>query len=203
MGCACLRPLRLVAQVLSLTVERAEEDVETVALGRDKGHLLIGVSEVGRDQGARVGSTTAGGPRTGGTSTGVGSGGDGTGEQTVKVGAGAVAAVAGPPRCGHAKPREQRLGVALGGLGRRRGLLRGREAEDLCLELLDGELEVGDAGGGQALVGARDKVVNLGLVLLEPRVDLVLVYAPGALCLGEDEVEEEEEAEVAVEGDPF
>lgn len=51
-------------------------------------------------------------------------------------------------------------------------------------------------------MGARDKVVNLGLVLLEPRVDLVLVYAPGALGLGKDEVEEKEEAEVAVEGDP-
>ena len=154
------------------------------------------------NQGARVGNVAAGSPRASRTCTRVSSGRNSTGKQTVKVGAGAIVGIASPSRCGDAKPREQRLCVALRGLWRRRGLLRGREAEDLCLELLDGELEVGDAGGGQAFVGARDKVVNLGLVLLEPRVDLVLVYAPGALGLGKDEVEEKEEAEVAVEGDP-
>lgn len=135
------------------------------------------------DEGARVGNVAASSPRTSRTCTRVGSSRDSTGKQTVKVGAGAVVGIASPSRCGDAKPREQRLCVALGGLWRRRGLLRGRKAKDLCLELLDGELEVGDSGGGQTFVGARDKVVNLGLVLLEPRVDLVLVYAPGALCL--------------------
>ena len=47
-------------------------------------------------------------------------------------------------------------------------------------------------------MGARDKLVDLGFVLFEVGVDMFLVHDAGALGLGEDEVEEEEESDVGV-----
>lgn len=51
-------------------------------------------------------------------------------------------------------------------------------------------------------MGAGDELVDVGLVVLEEGVDALLVDDAGALGLGEDEVEEEEETDVAIEGDP-
>lgn len=63
-------------------------------------------------------------------------------------------------------------------------------------------LDVGDAGGAEALVGRGDEVLDGGFVVLEPGVDVGLVDDARALGLGEDEVEEEEQADVGVKGDP-
>lgn len=111
---------------------------------------------------------------------------DGAGEEVIKVGA----RVAGrcPPRSGDAKPGEERLGVRLrsgSGSGRRGGFgLAWGQAEDVCLDQLDGALEVGDTGGLEAVVGFGDKLFDLGLVVLEKRVDVCLVNDTGALGLG-------------------
>lgn len=51
-------------------------------------------------------------------------------------------------------------------------------------------------------MGVGDEVLDLALVLGEERVDVGLVEEAGALGLGEDEVEEEDEADVGVERDP-
>lgn len=51
-------------------------------------------------------------------------------------------------------------------------------------------------------MGGGDEVLDVGLVAGEVGVDVGLVDEAGALGLGEDEVEEEAEAEVGVEGDP-
>lgn len=51
-------------------------------------------------------------------------------------------------------------------------------------------------------MGRGDEVFYLLLVGVQPGLDVGLVDEAGALGLGEDEVEEEEEAEVGVEGDP-
>jgi hypothetical protein len=89
-----------------------------------------------------------------------------------------------------------------GGGGGGGGLWGGRHAQDVGLEQLDGAVEVGDACAAQALVGRGDELFDGGLVLLEARVDVFFVDEAGALGLGEDEVEQEEEADVGVEGDP-
>lgn len=47
-----------------------------------------------------------------------------------------------------------------------------------------------------------DESLYLGLMLREEGVDVGLVEEAGALSLGQDEVGEDEEAEVGVEGDP-
>jgi len=51
-------------------------------------------------------------------------------------------------------------------------------------------------------VGRGDEVLDGLLVVVEVGLEVGLVEDAGALGLGEDEVEVEEEAEVAVEGDP-
>jgi hypothetical protein len=51
-------------------------------------------------------------------------------------------------------------------------------------------------------MGAADELLDLALVVLQERVDVVLVEEAGALRLRENEVGEEEEADPAVEGDP-
>lgn len=71
------------------------------------------------------------------------------------------------------------------------------------LDVFDGLLEVGEPGLLEALVGRGDEVLDLALVGLEPGVDVGLVDDARALGLGQDEVEEEEEAGEGVEGDPF
>lgn len=47
-----------------------------------------------------------------------------------------------------------------------------------------------------------DEVLDCAFVVLEPGVDVGCVEDAGALGLREDEVEEEEEADVGVEGNP-
>ena len=47
-----------------------------------------------------------------------------------------------------------------------------------------------------------DKVLYLLLVVVQPGLDVGLVDDAGALGLWQDEVEEEEETEVGVEGNP-
>jgi len=56
---------------------------------------------------------------------------------------------------------------------------------------IDGALEVGDAGGAETLVRRGDELLDFAFVLFEPGVQVGLVQDPGALGLGEDEVEEE------------
>ena len=51
-------------------------------------------------------------------------------------------------------------------------------------------------------MGAGDEVVDLRLVVLEEGVDVVLVDDPRALRLRQDEVEQEAQADVAVERNP-
>lgn len=92
--------------------------------------------------------------------------------------------------------------VGLGGRGRGSRLFFG-EPKNLSLEQGDSLLEVGEAGVLEALVGAGDEVFDFGLVFLEVGVDVGLVDDAGALGLGEDEVQEEDEADVCVEGDPI
>ena len=70
------------------------------------------------------------------------------------------------------------------------------------LDVVDGGAQVGEPRGAQAVVGRCDEVLYVRLVLLEVRVDVGLVDEAGALGLWEDEVEEEAEADVGVEGDP-
>lgn len=72
----------------------------------------------------------------------------------------------------------------------------------MLLDEFDCALEVGDSGCFGAVVGAGDEVVDRELVVVEEGVDVHLVEDAGALCLGEDEIEEEAEAEPGVEWDP-
>lgn len=97
------------------------------------------------------------------------------------------------------------MGIALsssslrdGGLG-----LRWRQAQDFRLDGLYGSLEVGKAGGLEALVGRGDEVIDLRLVLLEEGVNLLFVDYARALGLREDEIEEEEESQVAIKRNPI
>lgn len=83
------------------------------------------------------------------------------------------------------------------------GSVGGRgEAEDVGFEVFNRLLEVGDTCCFETVVGRGDQFLDGGFVFFQSRVDVFLVDVPGALGLGEDEVEEEEEAEVGVEGDP-
>ena len=75
-------------------------------------------------------------------------------------------------------------------------------AEEHRLYVVDGVAEAREAGGAEALVGGGDEVLDARLVGLEVGVHARLVEDAGALGLGEDEVEEEGEADVGVEGDP-
>ncbi len=52
------------------------------------------------------------------------------------------------------------------------------------------------------VVGVRDEIVDVAFVLGEKGVDVGLVEDTGALCLWEDEVGEESEADVSVEWEP-
>lgn len=93
------------------------------------------------------------------------------------------------------------MGRLRGGSGG--GSVGGRgEAEDVGFEVFNRLLEVGDTCCFETVVGRGDEFLDGGFVFFESRVDVFLVDVPGALGLGEDEVEEEEEAEVGVEGDP-
>lgn len=115
--------------------------------------------------------------------------------------------VGSPPGGRHAEPGEQGLRVALGGGSSSRLFLAlhlggGREAEHAGAEELDGVLEVGHAGGFKAVVSASDELLDGGFVLLEVGVEVGLVEVTGALGLGQDEVQQEAETQVRVEGDP-
>lgn len=67
---------------------------------------------------------------------------------------------------------------------------------------LDGLLQVVYSRGFGAVVGRGDEVVDCEFVGLEEGVDVLSVEDFGALGLGEDEVEEEDEADPGVERDP-
>lgn len=103
-----LGTLGLGTQPLGFAVEGRQNNVEAVALGTDKGHLLVGVAQVRRDQGPRVGDVAVGcgrrrcSPGAARRSAGGGGGGDGAGEEAVEVGAGVRGA--SPVGCWDAKP---------------------------------------------------------------------------------------------------
>ena len=52
------------------------------------------------------------------------------------------------------------------------------------------------------VVGAGDEVVDCDFVVVEEGVDVCMIEYSSALCLWEDEVEEEAEADPGVEGNP-
>lgn len=66
----------------------------------------------------------------------------------------------------------------------------------------DDLFKVGYSSGFGAVMGRGDEVVDSEFVSLEEGVDVFLVENFGALGLGEDEVEEEDEADPGVEWDP-
>ena len=111
----------------------------------------------------------------------------------------------GPTRGGHAEPREQSLRIPPRALDllllRRLGLSVG-QPQETGPDVGRYGAEVLCSGGAEAVVGRGDEVFDMGLVAGEVWVDVGLVDEAGALGLGEDEVEEEGEAEVGVEGDP-
>lgn len=180
-------------------VEGGEDDVEAVALGGDETDLLARVAEVGWDQGPRIGEILAGRATCARIRRCARRSCNSTGQQVIEIRAGVTGP--GPLRSRNTKSREERLRIALGFGRRRRGIGRWH-AEDLGLEGLNGELQVGDSGGSETVVGACDELVDLGFILFKPRVDLLFVDDARTLGLGEDEVEEEEEANVSVKGNP-
>lgn len=52
-------------------------------------------------------------------------------------------------------------------------------------------------------MGAGNELVYAGFIICEKRVDMFFVENAGALGLRENEVEEEEQAKIAVEWDPM
>lgn len=83
------------------------------------------------------------------------------------------------------------------------GWLLGRwKAEDVGLEVFDGLAEIRTSRGLEATVGAGDELIDTVFIVLEERMDLFFVEDAGPLRLGQDEVEEEEESDVSVEGNP-
>jgi hypothetical protein len=66
----------------------------------------------------------------------------------------------------------------------------------------DGLFDVGYACCFRAVVGGGDEVVNCDLVVVKEGMDVCLVQDSSALCLWEDKVEEEAEANPGVEGNP-
>lgn len=181
----------------SLALQNLEEEGQALALRGDEACSLASL-QLRRDEVARLGEVlvwVAGHAATGGSR-------DGAGEEVVEVGAGVTGGC--PARGRDAKPGKQRLGVGLRSRGRGSGGfgLAWRQAENVRLDELNGALEVSDASGLEAVVGFRDEFFDLGFVVLEEWVDVGLVDDAGALGLGEDEVEEEEKADVGVEGNP-
>jgi hypothetical protein len=101
----------------------------------------------------------------------------------------------------HVEPRHEVLRVALAG-GRLRSALSRRKAHDVDLDPLDGLLHVCKARAPRPLVRVRDEVVNLALVVVQQRLEVLLVQEGGALRAREDQVEVQEEAHPGPEGDP-
>ena len=52
-------------------------------------------------------------------------------------------------------------------------------------------------------MSTRNELVDLVFVLFEPWVDVLFVDDTRTLGLGEDEVEEEDETDIRIEGDPI
>lgn len=85
---------------------------------------------------------------------------------------------------------------------RRGGSSFGWHAEAAFTDEVDKAFDVGEAGCFGAVVGGGDEDVDVVFVGGEEGVDVGLVDETGALGLGEDEVGEEEEAQIGVEGEP-
>ena len=62
--------------------------------------------------------------------------------------------------------------------------------------------EICDAGCLCAIMSRGYKVIDGEFIIVKERMDVLLVDDAGALCLWEDEVQEEEESEPGVERDP-
>ena len=74
--------------------------------------------------------------------------------------------------------------------------------EEVGLDEVDGALEIREPSGAGAVVCGGDEGFDVGFVVGEEGVDVLLVDGTGALGLWEDEVGEEEEADVGVEREP-
>ena len=77
------------------------------------------------------------------------------------------------------------------------------DSEEVGFYVVNRLLEVGETGGAGAVVRGGDEGFDVGLVVREEGVDVLLVDCAGALGLREDEVGEGDEAEVGVEGEPL
>ena len=84
----------------------------------------------------------------------------------------------------------------------RRRLLLDRDTEDVGFYKVDGLFQVRKSGGAGTVVSRGDEGLNVGFVVGEEGVDVLLVDGARALGLRKDEVGEGEEAEVGVEGEP-
>lgn len=185
-------------QILCFFVEGRKHDIKTFALGGDEVHFFARRLKIGGNKAISLRGANAAAEGSGSACGGRNSGG----EQVVEVGAGISGP--GPCRCWDTKAGKQGLGVAgwtnwhsaLGcGLG-------WGETQDFGLEELDGVTEIGDTSSLEAVVCAGDELVDLSLVFFKEGVDFLFIDEAGALGLGEDQVEEEQQADIAVEGDP-
>lgn len=84
----------------------------------------------------------------------------------------------------------------------RRGWGPGREAEYVFLDKVYEAFEGREAHRFKTVMGIRNEAVNFRFVLGKERVNVGLVEEACALGLGQNEVGEEEEAEVGVERKP-
>lgn len=103
---------------------------------------------------------------------------------------------------GYVETGHQALGVGVRGWCRRRRGFLGGKAEDVLFDHFDCLFNVGYACCFRAVVDGGNEVVNCDLVIVEEGVDVCMIEYSSALCLWEDEVEEEAEADPGVEGNP-
>lgn len=82
------------------------------------------------------------------------------------------------------------------------GCRSGWEPQHVLFEVLYRLFKVRQPGSFEALVSRGDELLYGRLVFFQFGVDVGFVEVAGALGLGEDEIEQETEADVAVEGDP-
>lgn len=105
------------------------------------------------------------------------------------------------PCIGHIEPGHEVLSIALALSRRRSGLLR-RKAQYVDFGPLNGLLQVCEAGALRPVVGVGDEIVNLTLVVVQERFEVLLVQKRCALRSGEDQVQVNAEAQPGPERYP-
>lgn len=102
---------------------------------------------------------------------------------------------------GHLEAAHDALSICLTGRSLR---LRSpwRKAQDFGLEHLDCHLDILEAGRLRPVVALADEVVDLALMVVQERLNVLLVQERCALRAGKNQVEMCEEADPRVEGHP-